>query len=180
MSVDLNLLPNVAKFQLEKIRLKKRVNQIVIVAAVVWAVAGVLVAAGWMLAKWNLENQTALNKKALGGLQTLAGNAAINQSLRYKAKLVGDILAKRFEYYAAFRALESLFSGDVTIENYKMEQQNGFAVEARAAGGAGMDEVEKKVAAVNRGEVDRFSGAKILSLEKRGNMWNFKMEVVLK
>ena len=180
MSLDLNLLPNVAKFQAEKIRWRQNIVKGMTVFGIGWVVLTIIFGVIYYLSKVNVEN---LNKKLVrlnSQYNSLSISVTSNQKLRYRAKLVGSLLSERFEYYKIIKSIGDLFSNLVTIDSYNIRNQSVIQVSLLASGSAGMDEIEKKFDKINKGLSDNFAKVAVSSVSKEGDTWKVKAEVNIK
>lgn len=177
--MNLNLLPSRAKFQATKILWKERVNKFMIGLAVLWLV---LVGVIFGLKMWgNLRKTTA--EKNLAKVVAEYGNyndtVQNNQRLKYKAKLVGEVLSGRFEYSRAFQAAKEFFPEGVVMSNFNLDNKGGLKLEGTTTG-SNLNKVEKLIGTINRGGSEVYSSAKITSLIWSEGFWKFIVEVGLK
>ena len=180
MSNDLNLLPNVAKFQAQRLRLKSQILLGVEIFAGVWILAVVSIFALGFVFKLRYN---ALDKRYRGivlDMENFAKDIVLTQQTKYKLKVVGNILNSRFEYGKAFDAIANLFGEGVEVTNYDLSENGNISIQAKALGYAAMDEVEEKIVEITQGEDETFESAKINSLAYDSGSWSFSLEVVLK
>ena len=180
MNQDLNLLPDVAKFQVEKMRYKRVGERVAIGIGAGWLVVMVIAFSGWGLSRFALAKAEKERNKATAEFRSVAGNLVMNQQLRYRAKLAGQILQNRFEYGLAFERIISLFDQEVVISKFEMSQGERFGLSGKVGSYAGMDKVENKVAEINQGKSDYFKSATLESLRLSRSEWGFDLEVYLK
>ncbi len=178
---DLNLLPSSAKFQAERIHLKALVTNFLWVFGGLWLLLVVFVFLFEFVQTLSLKNLDAKHKKVAAAYEALSENMALNQKIKYQAKVVARVLSDRFEYGESMKLVESLFSSNVVIENLGIEESKKFSVSGSVVDGKFLDEVEELVDEINSGLVDSFKSAKIksLSVDPIKN-WQFVMEVELK
>jgi len=177
--MELNLMPSVAKFQAEKIKFSERIKSMTISLLVVWVAVLVVVMAVYLFFKFNYSNVNNKYEVLLKDYKKMAEDVIINQELRYKAKLVGQVLDKRFEYSVAFAKMNSLFGEDVVIEEMNLDGNSTVSITAYVLGGDAMDRIEAQIMDINNGLVDGFSNAVLGSIGLDGNKWSFSMEVDL-
>lgn len=180
MAMDLNLLPSRAKFQEVKIKLQKKINLIMMVIIGLWIGVGALILA--MNVIMGLKIKTANNqlKQAKEVYIGMSNNIITSQRLKYKAKIVGELLDKRFEYSKAFEAINSLFPSGVIMTDFQLKEQGGFKLSATTSGKENMDKIEKMISEINLGKHESFSSAEIRGLKYINGNWDFSMEVALK
>lgn len=177
--IKLNLMPSMAKFQAEKIRFSKKVKSISMFVLLVWAVSLTIIMVIYWLSRLNLSKLNDKYKTLESDYKNMSENIIINQQLRYKAKLVSQILSSRFEYGATFSKMDSLFGEEVMIESMELVDNEKFTVSARVIGDDMMDMVEERVADINDGLVKEFVSAKLESVSVAGQEWSFGLEVTL-
>ena len=105
---DLNLLPSEAKFQAERMRLKAIINNFLWIFGGVWLLLVVIVFAIGLVLQLNLNRLTNNYKKGLTQYETLIGSMAINQKVKYQAKVVAKVLADRFKYGESMEMVRNL------------------------------------------------------------------------
>ena len=180
MSMDLNLLPSQAKFQAKKNKLKLRVKKINYVLGGVWFLSLVGVFGWWKMAMVKLEEGQVKYKQILNSYELLQEEVVLNERMKYQAKLVGQVLGRRFEYGESIKKVTELFSDGVKLEDVNLASLNLFELGGVAEGIKGSDEIEEKVAMVNRGEIEGLLSAEIKSLAWEYNFWEFGLEVKTK
>ncbi len=179
-TMNLNLLPSEAKFQAAKNKLEKKIKKVMMIMVIVWIViiAGVYGASFLFNTKLNSEKR--LQQKALTDYNALSDTVIVNQSLKYKAKMVGKALLTRFEYGKAFETVNSLFAEGTKLENFKMDPNGSFIVAGTVIGRENLDKLENLVEDINLGKDDRFESVKWSALSVRSGIWKAEMEVLLK
>jgi hypothetical protein len=180
MSNDINLLPSQAKFQAKKVALKAKITSFLWVFGGVWVLLLIIVLGGFFVSQVVL---TQVNKKYQSNLtqyKSLLGNMAINQQVKYRAKIVGQVLGERFEYGSSIEKVKSLFSENIKIDDIEIEEKEKFSLKGSVTDGRYVSEVEEKVVAINNGELEEFSKAVLKDIQIASGVWVFKMEVTLK
>jgi len=180
MSLGLNLLPSQAKFQAKKIRLQKKVNYFVWIFSGVWLGAVVIVLVVWLVFKVRLESDKKKYGLVLNQYQLLAENAVISERLKYRAKLVSQVLESRFEYGESMEVIGSLFSSEINLENIDLESRNLFRLSGTTRGESGINEVEEKIEGVLEGRFPDLVSMELLALSLEGKVWEFEVEVKTK
>jgi len=181
MTMDLNLLPSQAKFQAARMKVKAKVNQIMVVVVGVWVLGLVVVFSLWFWTKIGLAADEKKYKKAAVDFQGISDTVLNSEQLKYRAKLVGEILNKRFEYGKAFQTIKTLFPAIISLEDYELKSQKVFNVSGVIADWRGVDQLEKTIRDINSGLSESFKSTKLSSLSYdvvKG--WDFDMEVELK
>lgn len=177
---DLNLLPSEAKFQAEKMHLKK------VISNITWGMCGVWLIAVIIVFGLNLIyqlNQNQLNKKyqkLADQYKGLSQDILKNQQIKHQAKVVAMVLKERFEYGSSMEKIKNIFSDKVIINNFNLEESKVYKVEAIVPDTKNINEVEMKIEDINRGVINGFKSAKLLNLTVDGTKgWKFIMEVTL-
>lgn len=178
--MGLNLLPSVAKFQVAKVKIKRRVLVFIIAISVIWFTITASVFGTWIwqnnqlvVVKRNYEKVYAEYKKKADLLIT-------SQRLKYQAKAVGEVLATRFEYGTAITNINKLMPEGVSITNFAVKSKNEFEINYETVDGKMIDEVEKKMDEINKGKIEGFAGAELNSIEDRTSVWVFKLHIKTK
>ena len=177
---DLNLLPSEAKFQAERMHLKKLINNFLWILGGAWLV-GVIILLGL-----NLIGQLSLNQiqkkyhKSVDQYKNLAGDVLISQRVKNQAKIVATVLKSRFEYGSSMEKIKNIFSEKVIINSFDLENVKIYKLEAFVPEEKDFDEVELKIDDINQSRVDGFKSAKLVELElDKTKGWTFTMEVIL-
>ncbi|MFA5828205.1 MAG: hypothetical protein WC841_02505 [Candidatus Shapirobacteria bacterium] len=181
MSADLNLLPSQAKFQAARIKVKSQVSRVMILISVLWVLGLVVVFLFWFLAKMALVADEKKYKKAVTDFQGISDAVLNSEQLKYRAKIVGEILNKRFEYGKAFQTVTTLFPSVINLDKYELKSQKIFSVSGVVPDWKEVDTLEEIVRDVNDGLSEGFMSAKLNSLvysTEKG--WTFDMEVKIK
>lgn len=181
MSMDLNLLPSEAKFQAARLKLKARVNMVMLVVSIIWVLGLVVVFFLWFLTKLTLASDEKKYKKAAADFQGISDTVRNSEQLKYRAKIVGKILNLRFEYGKAFQTIVGLFPPEISLEDYELKSKNVFDVDGVAKDWMGVDQLENTLRNINDGLSESFDSAKLNSLSYNPTKgWIFSMEVIIK
>lgn len=127
-----------------------------------------------------LKRESKSFRSAVAAYEAMASEVVTSKQLKYRAKMVGQVLSDRFEYAATMKKMDGFFSDQVIIDNFELVDRDAFEVEGRTKTETGVDEVEQKVVDINAGLVEDFSGAELTSLGWEEGEWSFTMEVALK
>lgn len=176
--MNLNLLPSRAKFQASKILWNSRVNKFMVWLTFLWVIIiGVVLVTNFvvLLMKKNADSKLALAKSEYSLYDLTIQN---NQRLKYKAKLVGEVLASRFEYSKAFKGATDFFPEGITMDKFTLGDDKVLKLEGTAKD-IDLDKVEKQVEYVNDGRSSIYKKAKISSLSWNNGFWKFTVEVNL-
>ena len=177
---SLNLLPSQAKFQARKMRLKLRVKQGMGVFLGIWLVVTAVMMVVFWLTKRGVESANKKKMTADRGYRSVAEVAVVNEKLKYQAKMVGKVLAERYEYASSMKKINRLLVGEgVKVTAMEMKEKGLFRVSGRARNSA-MDEVEKRIKEIVGGGSEDFVTARLLSLSWKNNEWFFVVEAKTK
>lgn len=178
--MDLNLLPSQAKFQMDRIRLKKKITLFMTVAVSVWLLSVVLT----LTYKFLLSTKYNQNKKKYDSLvlsySALAEKMVTSKKLKYQAKKVGEVLSSRFEYAKTMRLANDFFSDEIEIKTFDLTDNKSFMISGTTRSETGVDEIERKIVEINQGQVENFSKAILGSIGVKNSIWEFSMEVFIK
>lgn len=178
---DLNLLPSEAKFQAERMHLKAMINNFLWIFGGLWLSLVVIVFAVGLIFQLNLNRLNKNYQKGLTQYESLIGSMAVNQKIKYQAKVVAKVLADRFKYGESMEMVRNLFSEKVTIDNLEIKEKKKFTVDGSLVDGNNLSEIESVVADINRDLVEGFESAKISGLSVDAvKGWTFDLEVNLK
>lgn len=178
---ELNLLPSQAKFQAQKMHLKAIINGFMWVFGGFWVIFLVIVLGLFLIFKLRLDQLDKTYQKNENQYKTLIGDMAVNQKIKYQAKVVAKVLNDRFEYGKSMELVQNLFPSEVVIENMEIANRKVFNVTGSMVDGKKMDIIEEKVLEINSGNMKQFESAKIVDVKMTNNKgWVFKVEVKLK
>jgi Tfp pilus assembly protein PilN len=178
--MDLNLLPSIAKFQAKRIGLKNKLNKIMMVMAGLWLIVVAVIFGWWFLTALETKKQTEKAGIIKQELANMAQELVINQDLKSKAKLVGEVLAARFEYGEAFRAIENLFPEGIEMDKFELVDKKSIDVEGSISQNKMLDVLEEMVEEINKGENKDFSKISLESINYNLGVWKFKVKLELK
>lgn len=179
MNNDINLLPSQAKFQAKRIALKSKITSFLWVFGGGWVLFLIIILGGFFVSQLVLSQ---VNKKYQTGLtqyKNLLGSMVVNQQVKYQAKVVGQVLAERFEYGSSIEMVKSLFSQNIKIEDVQIEGKKQFVLIGTTNDGNHVSEIEEKVVDINNGGLEGFSGAVLKNIQLKSGIWTFEMEVSL-
>lgn len=177
---DLNLLPSQAKFQAVRMQMIRLNKKIMIWILAVWTVILIVVFGVDLVNKQLLSREQDKQKKVKAQYLALSDNVVVSQKLKYRAKMVGGVLADRFEYGKAFAAVNNLFPPEIVIENFSLQKQGSFKIDGNIPDLTKVKVFESMVMAINAGENPSFSEAVVNSIGIYQGRWNYGMEVTLK
>jgi len=180
-SLNINLLPSQAKFQADKIKLKKTIRHYEMMALGGWLVLliGALVlffGSGIILSGSQKKYQQAVNI-----FQSNTDGIVLNQMLKYRAKALGQVLNDRFEYAASFEKINSIFSEKVKVSEFKLnDKDKSFTVTVIATNKDGVNYIEDRVLEINEDKIEGVKKATIngVTYQVHGE-WLIDMEVVI-
>jgi len=169
-SLNINLLPSQAKFQADQIKLKKMIRRyesyaLSLLLVIIIVTAGLFLGSGFVLRAEQKKYQ-----KSVTNFESMSEEIVLNQLLKYRAKVLGQVLKDRFEYAAAFEKVTSLFSEKAEIKTFKLDEKDKvFEMVLGIQSKEGVDYIENRVVEINEGKVEGVKGAII----KRAN-YSFK------
>lgn len=179
--LNLNLLPSQAKFQAARMKLQALLKRYMTLAIIFWVSLVVVVV---ILHFGSVFVLSVVNKKytrALANYKSLSSEITVNQSLKYRAKVLGVVLQKRFEYSSAFEKINSIFGEKTTVSGFELGKVGEFLIAVSANGKEGVDDIEDKVMKINQGEIEGMESAKIKNIGYFVNdPWKIELEVILK
>ncbi len=179
MSMNLNLLPSQAKFQAIKVKVKSKVVMFIWGLSAVWFAVTLVIFGYWFLSQATLKREEKAYNRELEAYKSLSDKVILSEQIKYRAKMVGEVLGRRFEYGDAISRVYNLFSENVMLDDFSMDNKTKFDLKGTVLG-KNIDEVEEKLGLINRGDLEEFKSAKIGSLTLEGSEWKFGMEVTLK
>lgn len=179
--MTLNLMPSQAKFQAARMRMKELSKKITTIMVVVWLLAVLLMLLVWFSTRWWLTAENNKYQKEMNAFLSMSDSVVTSQVIKYRAKLLGKILADRFEYYEAFSKIGKLFPEEVTVKDISLKDQSLFRLSLLVTSGKLLDQVEKRIEEINKGEVSGIKQIKILGVSyvQTDNAWTVGLEVKL-
>lgn len=178
---DLNLLPSQAKFQAEKIHIKGIINNFLWIFSGLWVLLLVGVFLFEFISNLSLKKFNNDYQKVLGQYQSLVENMALNQKVKYQAKVVAKVLSDRFEYGESMKLVKGLFPPDIVIKNLGIVEVKKFQVDGFIQKGEALSDLEEIVDDINSGLVEGVSQVEIKDVSVDSNEgWKFILEVSLK
>jgi hypothetical protein len=178
--MGLNLLPSVAKFQVGKVKIKKRVLIFIIVISALWFSITASVFGVWIWQNNQLKVVKRNYDKVYSEYKKKADLLLTSQRLKYQAKAVGEVLATRFEYGAAITNINKLMPEGISIVNFSVKSKNEFEINYETVSGKMIDLVEAKIDEINSGKVEGFAKAELTSIEDKTSVWTFKLIIKTK
>lgn len=180
-SLNINLLPSQAKFQADKIQLKKTIRHYEMMALGGWLVLllgafGLYFGSGFILSQSQKKYQQAVNI-----FQSDTEGIVLNQMLKYRAKALGQVLKDRFEYAASFEKAASIFSEKAKVSEFELNDKDKiFKMTVIATDKEGVDYIEDRVGEVNEGKVNGVKKITITGANYQvGGEWSVEMEVMI-
>ena len=153
-----------------------------IVATVVWLLVGtvtlvIFFGLGIVLTTENNKYQQALNT-----FKGMSEEIVLSQQIKYRIKVLGQVLKSRFEYSTALEKVDSIFSEKAKLSKFEIDKDKNFKIMVTAFGREGVNYVEDKVLDVNNGKVEGIKSITINSVSFTVNNggWDINMEVKLK
>ena len=179
MNNDINLLPSQAKFQAKRVALKAKINFFLWIFGGIWVVLLILVLGGFFISKMALNQVNKKYQTDLNQYKSLLGSMVVNQQVKYRAKIVGQVLGERFEYGSSIERIRSIFAENIKIDDIGIEGKKQFTLEGSVNDGKYVSEVEEKIVEINNGELEGFTKAVLKDIQIDNGVWIFKMEVYL-
>lgn len=177
---DLNLLPSQAKFQAERMHLKKMISNFIWVMGGGWLTVVIVVLGLNLLAQLSLNQLNKKHQKTADQYKSLAQNMLISQQVKQQAKVVATVLQKRFEYGSSMEKIKNIFSDKIVINGFHLTEDKTYKLEVSVPNPIDFDEVELKIDDINQGSLEGFKSAKLEKLEiDKAKGWIFNMEVIL-
>jgi hypothetical protein len=180
-SLNINLLPSQAKFQADKIKLKKTIRhyEMMILGGWLFLLLGAFVlyfGSGVILSSSQKKYQQAVNV-----FQSNTEGIVLTQLLKYRAKALGQVLNERFEYAASFEKVGSIFSGKAKVSDFELnDKDKSFSMTVIVPDKEGVDYVEERVIEINKGKVEGVKKMTITGVSYQvGGDWSINLEVMI-
>jgi len=180
-SLNINLLPSQAKFQADKIKLKKTIRHYEAIALGGWLVflvgALVLFFGSGLILKQNQKKY----QQAVNVFQSNPEGIVLNQLLKYRAKALAQVLDERFEYAASFEKVAGIFSEKARVSDFELNDKDKiFKMIVSADDKEGVDYIENRVLEANEGKVEGIKNIKINGVSYQiGGQWSVNLEVMI-
>lgn len=179
-SSNLNLLPSQAKFQAARMKLQATLKHYMSLIIIFWVAGVLIVTVLYFGSTFVLNFQNKKYDQALSSFKSLSQEIVINQLLKYRTKVVGQVLRDRFEYALAFERINSVFAGQARVSKFELNEDKSFMIEVSAVNKEGVDYIEDRAVDVNDGKVEGIKSIKINGASyKIDGLWTVSMEVVL-
>jgi len=148
------------------------VGVLVVIVGVVWAYY-------WWWDR-NLASVEASYQEGVAALVAQENISAAGYDLKYKAKLIGQLLENRYEYGKSFQKVWKLTSELVEIEESKMVAEGVFEVKLSIKTVEAMADFEDRVRKINNGGSEDYSSIDFKLVEVNNGLWTIVVEVRLK
>ena len=178
---NLNLLPSQAKFQAARMKLQSTLRHYMSIVIIFWVAGVLLVTVLYFGSDFVLKFQNKKYDQAMASFKGLSQEIVINQLLKYRTKVVGQVLKDRFEYALAFERINSVFANKARVSKFELSENRDFIVEVSALDKEGVNYIEDRAVEANEGKIEGIKSIKITGASYRiDNAWTIAMEVVLK
>lgn len=180
--MSLNLLPSQAKFQVEKIRAITLSKRLLTIFLIIWIVLVVFIFGFEQGGKWWLLKQKAGYQTVLASYLQLSTEIVVSQTIKFRAKLLGKVLADRFEYAQAFNIVGKAFDSSFKIKDFELKDKSFFLVSVIADSDESMKLLESRIGEINLGKEAAIKNivVKSATYSKIENQWLLTVEVYLK
>ncbi len=178
-SANLNLLPSQAKFQADRMNLQAKLRQYILIAAVIWVSLGILTLALNLIFDFRIKQEERRYNQSLEALKSMDQEIALSQLIKYRIKVLGEVLKERFEYSTAFETITNLFAERTSLGKFNMDENKKFEIEVLASDKETLDYIENKVKRINTGEVEGVKTVKMKEAVFEAGQWTVALEVVL-
>lgn len=181
-SFNLNLLPSQAKFQATRMKLQKTFRFYMGIAAGLWVLTILITVIFHVITGVSLDSENKKYQQAFNGFKGMSDEIVMSQLIKYRIKVLGEVLKDRFEYSTAFEKVISVFSDKVTMTKFDIDLEKKFHIAVKAVGKEAVNFVEDKVVEVNTGKVEGVKNIIINSAKYSGENgeWLIEMEVILR
>ncbi len=181
-SFNLNLLPSQAKFQAARTKLQKIIRSYMAIGIVVWILVTVVTLALYFSNGLVLANENKKYEQALSGFKGMSEEVVLSQLIKYRIKVLGQVMKERFEYSTAFEKVTSIFVDKAWLTKFEIDKDKNFSIIASANTKEAVDYIESKVSEANQGKIEGIKSMTINGVSYTigtGN-WDVNMEVILK
>lgn len=178
--MSVSLLPSQAKFQLARTKLREKLLVVMVVVIVVWLLASLSIWVWWIIQNQKYKSAKVDYEKVSLEYKNRKDELLTSYKLKYQAKMVGKVLASRFEYGKAITSINNLLPKEIAIDTFKIQGQNSFVISYSTADGKNIDIVEEKIGEIKNKKIENFENAELTSLSMADNYWKFMLEVKTK
>lgn len=180
-SLNINLLPSQAKFQADKIKLKKTIRRYEVMIIAVWLVFLIGAIFLYFGSGIILTSSQKKYQRAVNIFQSNTEEIVLNQLLKYRAKSLGQVLNQRFEYAASFEKVVSIFSDKAKVSKFELnDEDKSFKIVVTTTNKEGIDYVEDRIDEVNGGKVEGIKKITITGISyKIKGEWLIDLEVMI-
>ncbi len=172
--LSVNLLPTATKFQLSQIRLAKKLKKIAFVLVIVWLTVGAVIFSIKLFLSYR-KNTLSKQKKELDfALEGFSPKMELQQALRFRLKLVAEVLKTRPSLKEKLDEALALFPENTEIDTLKIK---GGKIDVTGSIGSlsGWADFEERIITAGREEV--YKSAELKSLSQGEGWWNFLLEL---
>ena len=178
-SANLNLLPSQAKFQADRMNLQAKLRHYILVAVVIWLSLGILTLALNITFDLRLKQAERRYQQSLEALKSMDQEIALSQLIKYRIKVLGEVLKERFEYSTAFETITNLFAEKASLGKFNMDENKKFEIEVLASDKESLDYIEDRVKRINQGEVPGVKNVTMKQAVAEAEQWSVTMAVDL-
>lgn len=180
--MSLNLLPSQAKFQVERMQAIALSRKILTIYLVAWVIITAIIFASEQGVIWWLKQENNKYQAIVADFLQSSSEIVTSQTIKFRAKLLGKVLADRFEYSDAFNIVGSIFDSNLVVKNFELKERTYFAMTIVASDAAAMKSLESKVDEINSGVDPKIKKIVLqsASYSKISREWLVSMEVYLK
>jgi len=177
-SFNLNLLPSQAKFQAARMKLQKTFRRYMAIGAIVWVLVIVGTVISHIFVGVSLEAENKKYKQNLEAFKGMTDEITLSQLIKYRIKVLGQVLKDRFEYSTAFERVTTIFSEKATVSKFQINENKEFVITVTTNNQEGVDYIESRVEEANKGKIEGIKEVEInnVAYTNDGN-WSVNMGV---
>lgn len=180
-SFNLNLLPSQAKFQAARTKLQKTFRRYMAIGAALWVLVIVATVISHIFVGVSLEAESKKYKQNLEAFKGMTDEITLSQLIKYRIKVLGQVLKDRFEYSTAFEKVTTIFSEKATVSKFQINENKEFTISVATNNRDGVDFIEGRVEEANKGKIEGIKKVDInnVTYTSDGN-WLVNMGVFIK
>lgn len=180
-SSNLNLLPSQAKFQAARMKLQEILRRYMFFALILWLTVVVLMIILYFGSNYILEQRNKKYQQILTDFQSNTEELVVNQLVKYRTKVLGQVLKNRYEYSVAFEKINSIFADKVKLSKFELDVDKKFTVKVIALDKDSVDYIEEKIEQANSNNLEGVKSINIVNTNYSiDDAWLITLEVVLK